>query len=222
MILEQVDLQDKKILDVGCGLGVWLNQFAKYTSAKNVYGSDIDEELISQIPANVAAPQNLKVCPAEELDFPDNTFDIVFTNEVLEHVEDDRKAVEEIVRVLKPGGKFVCFTPNRGWPFEQHGVFLGKKYIWGNIPLLPWLPKAVHNRFAPHVRNYTNEDIKRLFKGLPIEFKLHTHVFPGFDGLVRKFGVFGKLAQKAFHTLEKTPFHQFGISHFVVVQKKES
>ncbi len=218
-ITELVDLEGKKILDVGCGMGVWLNQFSKFTDPENVYGSDIDQDLIKEIPADIAPQTNLKVCPGEQLDFADNTFDIVFTNEVLEHVDDDRRVVEEIVRVLKPGGKFICFTPNRGWPFEQHGIFLGKKYIWGNIPLLPWMPKWVHMRLAPHVRNYNNSEVKRLFDGLPIQIIYHKHVFSGFDGLVRKLGPVGKGVQKVFHSAEKTPLHWFGISHFLIVEK---
>lgn len=218
---QQVDLKDKKILDAGCGQGVWLNQFAKFTAAENVFGADIDPESIEiakqnypEIPA-----ENIKVSTAEELQFDDNMFDVAFSNEVLEHVEDDDQAVSELIRVLKPGGKLIIFTPNRGWPFEQHGIFLNEKYIWGNIPLLPWLPKSFQRRFAPHVRNYTNGDIRRLVTRDNTRIIYHKHIFPGFDGMVRRFGIFGKAVQKCFHLLEKTPLHWFGISHFVVVEK---
>lgn len=221
LVGQQVDLKDKKILDAGCGQGVWLNQFAKFTAAENVFGADIDPESIDiakqnypEIPA-----ENLKVSTAEELQFDDNMFDVAFSNEVLEHVEDDDQAVSELIRVLKPGGKLIIFTPNRGWPFEQHGIFLNEKYIWGNIPLLPWLPKSFQRRFAPHVRNYTNGDIRRLVARDNAKIIYHKHIFPGFDGMVRRFGIFGKAVQKFFHLLEKTPLHWFGISHFVVVEK---
>jgi ubiquinone/menaquinone biosynthesis C-methylase UbiE len=216
-----VDLRAKHILDAGCGEGVWLEQFTKFTAPENIFGSDIDPDSIQKarqklenVPTN-----NLKVCPAEALDFPDNSFDIVFSNEVLEHVQDDRKAVQDAIRVLKPGGRLVIFTPNRGWPFEQHGMFIRGKYVWGNIPLLPWLPKRVSKVFAPHVRNYSNGDIKRLVNLPNARIIYHKHVFPGFDGLVRRFGVFGRVIQKLFHFLERTPLHWFGISHFLVVEK---
>ncbi len=139
---------------------------------------------------------------------------------MIEHVEDDRRVVEEVIRVLRPGGIFIQFTPNRGWPFETHGMFLFGKYIWGNVPLLPWLPKVFYKVFAPHVRNYTNRDIMKLFKGLPVEVILHTHVFPGFDGMVRRIGLVGKVVQRLFFFLEKTPLNWFGISHFIIVRKK--
>jgi ubiquinone/menaquinone biosynthesis C-methylase UbiE len=220
-VIEQVELKNKTILDQGCGEGVWLEAFSNFTDWKNIYGFDVDPESISKLSAlspQLSASQ-LKVCPAEKLEFEDDKFDIVFSNEVLEHVENDRKSVEEALRVLKSGGKFIIFTPNRGWPFETHGMFFRGKYIWGNIPFLPWMPKFVRKKFSPHVRNYSNGDIKKLFKGTEGKIVFHKHVFPAFDKLERKFGFVGKLFQKFFHTIEKSPLHFFGISHFVVVEK---
>jgi hypothetical protein len=120
---------------------------------------------------------------------------------------------------LKSGGKFIIFTPNRGWPFETHGMFFRGKYYWGNIPLLPWMPKFIFKKFAPHVRNYSNGEIRKLFQDSGWKIVYHKHVFPGFDGAVRRFGFFGKIIQKFFHMIEKTPFHFFGISHLLVVEK---
>ena len=85
---------------------------------------------------------------AEELPFADNFFDIVFLNEVLEHVEDDKRTISESIRVLKVGGKIIIFAPNRLFPFETHGIFIGKKYIFDNFPFLNWLPLKVRN-FLP-------------------------------------------------------------------------
>jgi 2-polyprenyl-3-methyl-5-hydroxy-6-metoxy-1,4-benzoquinol methylase len=231
IITELVDFKDKIIMDQGCGEGVWMSQFAKFTDTKNIFGSDIDPESISKVAADNPnlLTSNIKICPAEDLTFEDNKFDIVFSNEVLEHVNDDKKSVEEVLRVLKPGGKFIIFTPNRGWPFETHGMFFRGKYIWGNIPFLPWMPKFIRKKFSPHVRNYSNGDIKKLLKVNNLKpqtsnFKLtyHRHVFPAFDKLERKFGPLGKFMQRFFHWAEKTPLHFFGISHLVVVEKIDS
>lgn len=228
-IVQKIDLKDKKILDVGAGEGVWLGQFAQYTSPQNVYGTEYDPQQVvdmqdenSEVRSKYHIPrENIINCPAERLDFVDNSFDIVFSNEVLEHVNDDRKAVSEAIRVLKPGGKFIVFTPNRGWPFEQHGMFLKGKYYWGNIPLLPWFP-WLGRIFAPHVRNYGHFRIRALFKGLPIKVVSHDYVFPAFDRLSRKWGLFGKIIQKFFHLIENTPLKVFGISHFLIVEKLSS
>lgn len=223
---QKVNLANKKILDVGAGEGVWLGQFAQFTVPENVFGAEYDPQQVvdmkdpnSEIRRMYSIPeQNIINCPAERLDFPDNTFDIVFSHEVLEHVQDDKKAVSEAIRVLKPGGKFVIFTPNRGWPFEQHGMFFRGKYYWGNIPLLPWFP-WLGKALAPHVRNYGHWRVRGLFKGLPVRVVSHSYVFPAFDRLSVKWGIFGKVIQKLFYLLEKTPLKVFGISHFIIVEK---
>ena len=48
-----------------------------------------------------------------DIPFDDNTFDIILCNHVLEHIPDDRKAMSELYRVLKPGGKAICEVPMR-------------------------------------------------------------------------------------------------------------
>lgn len=220
IISKLVDFKDKKILDVGTGKGVWLNKFTEFTNAQNVFGLEYDSELAQEAKQKFPVPENILVGAAELMPFPDGFFDIVFSNEVLEHVQDDKKAVQEMLRILKPQGQIIAFTPNRGWPFEQHGMFFRGKYIWGNIPLLPWMPKFIRQKFAPHVRNYSNGDIKKLFKFENAEITYHKHVFSGFDGLARRFGRIGKFIQSFFHNLEKTPLHFFGISHLVIAKKK--
>lgn len=222
IIQKFVDLKNKKILDLGCGEGVWLNEFTKFTKKEMVFGSDYDEQQIKQIVEQnkVNIPkENLKICPAESLFFENDFFDIIFQNEVLEHVNDDQKTLNECFRVLKKGGILVFFTPNRLWPFEQHGMYLGKRYIWGNIPFLPWLPKVLYKRFAPHVRNYSTSELKKMLRQSGFIIEKNTFVFPGFDGAVRKFRFIGKVIQKKFHFLENTPFRIFGISHLFIAKK---
>ncbi len=227
-----VDFKDRKILDLGCGEGVWLREFAKLTGEQNVYGSDIDPESIQKaLDQNPEfKKENLKVSTAEDLQFESNMFDIVFQNEVLEHVVDDVKTIRECFRVLKPGGKIILFTPNSGWPFETHGMFIGKKYYWGNIPLLPWMPKSIYKKFAPHVRNYSNKELRMVIDSATRSFQesvegyeysiiYHKHVFPGFDGMVRRFGIVGRVVRGAILVLEKTPLHFFGISHLMIIEK---
>ncbi len=221
LMQQQVDFTNKRIADIGCGEGVWLDQFAKFTAKENVFGSDLDPESLAIARQNSHLdPHNIVESPAEKLPWADNSFDIVFSNEVLEHVNDDRQSVAEAMRVLVPGGKFIVFTPNRGWPFETHGMFWKEKYYWGNIPFLPWMPKAIRQKYSYHVRNYSNSDLEKLFAGLPVKIVYHQHIFPGFDGVVRRFGILGKLFQAFFWTIEKTPLHFFGISHFLIAEKE--
>ncbi|MEP7103931.1 MAG: class I SAM-dependent methyltransferase [Candidatus Dojkabacteria bacterium] len=235
LIKKYVDFSNKKVLDMGCGEGVWLEEFAKLSGFDNVYGSEYDNDQVVKLKEDlgkrkrengdrqpsVVNPKNIVNCPGENLVFEDDFFDIVFHNEVLEHVQVDLKTLQECFRVLKKGGLMVFFTPNRLWPFEQHGMFLGGKYYWGNIPLLPWMPNIIYKKFAPHVRSYWGSELKNMIKKSTSnsEFVKYTQIFPGFDGAVRRLGLVGKLIQKTFLFLEKTPLHIFGISHFVIVRK---
>lgn len=235
LIENRLQLKNKTILDMGCGQGVWLKEFAKITKPGNVFGSEYDVEQVTYIKdilssANDEQRQsdrflqipldNIRACPGENLDFKDSMFDIVFQNEVLEHVQDDLQTLKECLRILDSGGKLVIFTPNRGWPFETHGMFLNGKYYWGNIPLLPWMPKFIYKKFAPHVKNYGHWEIRKLIKKAGGKIVYHSHIFPGFDGMVRRFGLAGKIFKGIFHLLEKTPLHFFGISHFLIIERE--
>ncbi len=226
-ITKIVDLKDKKILDMGCGEGVWTFEFSKYTNPKNVFASEYDPEQVQRFKSmsleeRAGIPEeNFLNCPGESLAFEDNTFDIVFHNEVLEHVQDDQKTINECLRVLKPDGLMIFFTPNTLWPFEQHGMFFRGKYYWGNIPFLPYMPNFIYKKFAPHVRNYGSWTINKLLRSSSVanETVYFTQIFSGFDGLARKFGLIGRGIQKFVHFFDKTPLHIFGISHFVIVRK---
>lgn len=210
-----VDFKGKKVLDVGCGIGMFLSKFQELGG--DVYGVDVDERKIEIAKKTYS---NVFVSPAEKLDFADNTFDIVFSHETIEHVDDDKKAIEESLRVLKPGGLIVIFCPNIRWPFETHGIYVDGKYQFGNKFGVTYLPREKYKKLIPHVRNYSNKDLLGLFDKNQIEVVHHSHVFPGFDGLVNRAGVVGKIARTILDLLESTPLHYFGISHFLVVKKR--
>ena len=100
---------------------MYVSQFRQFSD--DVYGVDIDPDKIAQ--ASEWLP-NLRVSPAEELPFADESFDLILLNEVIEHVDDDRRTIVEAYRVLAPGGHIVVYAPNRLYPFETHGFFFGE------------------------------------------------------------------------------------------------
>ncbi len=108
----------------------------------------------------------------EDLPFATDSFDLILSNEVLEHVADDRACAAEMVRVTRPGGRIFIFAPNRWYPVEQHGIYWRGQYKFGNIPLVNYLPDALRDRLAPHVRTYTASQLRGLFRGLPVR-ELH-------------------------------------------------
>jgi SAM-dependent methyltransferase len=198
----------------GCGLGMYVEHLAPLGG--RIYGLDIDLERVQD--AGLRSP-GLVCGVGEHLPFPDNHFDLVLSHEVLEHVQDDRLAVQEIVRTLKPGGRLAVFVPNRGYPFETHGVYWRGRYRFGNIPLVNYLPRAWRNRLAPHVRVYSRADLERLFRGLPVRFVQRTVIFGAYDNIIARRPGLGRLIRGMLQTLETTPLRGLGLSHFWVVEK---
>ena len=214
LVRQWVNLENAHVLVDGCGIGMYMRAFHRFTP--HVYGIDIDPPIVQQ--AAQALPL-LSVAAGEHLPFPDDSFDFVFSHEVIEHVQNDHWTAAEMVRVLRPGGRIVIFCPNRLYPFETHGHFWRGKYHFGNTPLINWLPNPLRNRLAPHVRVYTASGLRRLFADLPVRVLHHAQVFPGYDKVVARRPRLGRWLRQTTYFLERTPLRCFGISHFLVLEK---
>lgn len=95
-----------RVLEIGCGLGTDGAQFAE--AGADYTGVDLTEaavELARKRFELFGLPGKFRTADAEQLDFPDETFDVVFSHGVLHHTPDINSAVREIHRVLQPGGK---------------------------------------------------------------------------------------------------------------------
>ena len=214
MVRRFVVLDGARVLDIGCGIGTYVRRFRQFSD--DVYGVDIEPDRVAEASRDLP---NISVAPGEALPFPDDFFDLVFSNEVIEHVDDDRATIREAVRVTKPGGTIVIFAPNRLYPFETHGAYILGRYRFGNIPLVNWFPDPIRNRFAPHVRAYTTRGIRSLFRGLPVRLVHHRVIYPGFDNVSARHRRLGGMLRRGLYTAENTPLHAFGLSHFLVVRK---
>lgn len=107
-IHEYEDFKGKKVLDVGCGNGYVSSLFAK--EGAYAYGIDITPtgiKLCQKRFQTMGLSGDFQVANAEDLPFKDNTFDCVTSMGVLHHVPNTEKAVQEIYRVLKPGGRLI-------------------------------------------------------------------------------------------------------------------
>jgi SAM-dependent methyltransferase len=202
------------LLDVGCGVGVYLRAFRSLS--QHVFGVEIEGERARDAAAHGAVAQ----APGERLPFAAHTFDLVLSHEVIEHVADDRACVAEMVRVLKVGGRLVLFCPNRLHPFETHGHYWRGRYHFGNTPLINYLPDTLRHRLAPHVRAYTSGRLRRLFDGLPVRILTHTQIYSGYDNLVARRPALGRLLRGVTYRLEQTPLRIWGLSHFLVAEKE--
>jgi SAM-dependent methyltransferase len=114
-----------RVLENGCGVGMYVEHMAPFGG--RIYGLEYDFERALEAAGRSTGILN---AAGESLPFPGGTFDLILSHEVIEHVQDDRLAVMEMVRTLKPGGRAVIFCPNRGYPFETHGVFWRAKQVW--------------------------------------------------------------------------------------------
>lgn len=128
--------ENAKLLDFGCGIGLTLSSLASFFS--HSVGCDVGEleimatkELIDLLGLNSSAV----LYNGKRLPFKDNSFDIVTSVEVIEHVSKPNTMLKEIRRVLKPDGILHITTANRWWIIEPHY----------KLPFLSYLPKNLAN-----------------------------------------------------------------------------
>jgi 2-polyprenyl-3-methyl-5-hydroxy-6-metoxy-1,4-benzoquinol methylase len=99
-----------KILEIGCGIGSVVFELSK--QGYDVIGTDISSEAITY---GLEKYRNVKleVQAAEELQFASETFDVVLSFDLFEHIARTERHVSEVFRVLKPGGYYLFQTPNK-------------------------------------------------------------------------------------------------------------
>lgn len=217
MIRAYLPMDGARVLDIGCGIGTYVEKFRALQAT--AFGVDVDAERVTR-GRHEKGLDTLALSVSEALPFPNAAFDGVLLHEVIEHVTDDRETIHQAQRVTKPGGVVIVFAPNRLYPFETHGAYFGKKYVFGNIPFIGYLPDGLRDKFAPHVRAYRSNDIRALFDGYNGEIIAHTQVYPGYDKIAARRQELAGLFRSVTYTLENTPLKSFGLSHFVVWRKK--
>jgi SAM-dependent methyltransferase len=203
------------ILENGCGVGMYVEHLSPFGG--KVIGLEYDFERAAE--AHLNSPHIINAA-GENLPLPAETFDLILSHEVLEHVQDDRAAACEMIRALKSGGRILLFVPNRGYPFETHGIYWKGKYYFGNKILVNYLPRVLRNKLAPHVRVYSTGDLQKLFEGLPVKIVERTIIFGAYDNIIARFGSFGRYLRGSLQFLERTPLKIFGLSHFWVIEKR--
>lgn len=168
----------KKVLEIGCGVGHDLMQFARagaYVSARDLTENAV--ELAIKNLKREGYSGDIKQGNAEALDFDDNAFDVVYSHGVLHHTVDTEQSISEVRRVLKPGGEAVIMLYNR--------------HSW--LALVAWLSgtNIEHaQKDAPIIRKYTTQECRDLFREFR-NLEIHVDRFP--KRTLKFNNLFGKL-----------------------------
>ncbi len=108
------------VLDLGCGSGMCSETIAGL--GHKVRGIDVSAEAIEKYNARGLDGQVMDV--EVGLDFPDESFDVVFSSEVIEHLVHYQRMLQESFRVLRPSGRLILTTPNSAfWIYRLLGLF---------------------------------------------------------------------------------------------------
>lgn len=107
-----------RVLDAGCGSGRLLDELRDYG---HVTGLDLNPDSVEI--ARSRGHEDVVQGPVEQLPWPDETFDVVISLDMVEHTPDDRVTLRELRRVTKPGGHFLMTVPALRALWSSHDVF---------------------------------------------------------------------------------------------------
>ena len=157
-----VDLRNKSVLDFGCGNGAQTVEFIG--SGCRITAVDIDQRDLDVLKDYLQSNNLNSIVPVRyggsTLPLDSGSFDLIVSYEVIEHVQNESQTLDELYKVLKPGGEMVISVPNKGWIFETHGANL-PLLPWNRVPFFSWLPHSIHSRYAK-ARIYKKNEITRL------------------------------------------------------------
>ncbi len=199
-------LKGDRLLDVGCAAGEYTRVLAEGFDATDAI--DIEPErlaVFSQALTHSAIADRIHVLnmSAEQLTFRDGAFDVVTAIETLEHVVDLDAALDEMRRVLKPGGYLLVTGPNRYFPLETHGwLWKGKRHSPASFPFLPWL-RPVHRKLAD-ARSFTVHSLRERVEPHGFQLIGSSYLMPPFDRKLK--------ALRALDKLERSPLRFFGLT----------
>jgi ubiquinone/menaquinone biosynthesis C-methylase UbiE len=140
--MEQAQLQNKSVLDVGCGYGFY-SLIAERLGASRIEGVDFSPEMIKlalEYKAKNESKVNYSIASMEKLPFPNNSFDVVISGMAMD-VEDLNPAFSELDRVLTKNGNVIFSVPhptNTHGKFDENGNFILNGYFKNGRYLSTW------------------------------------------------------------------------------------
>lgn len=168
--------RERDVLEVGVGAGTDFVQFAR--NGARLSGIDLTDAAVELVQKRLALEHleaDVRVGDAEELPFADASFDLVYSWGVLHHTPDTRKAVEEVRRVVRPGGEArIMLYSRRSW------VAYG---LWARYALAVGKPQrslaevVANHMESPGTKAYTSAELHDLFSSFG-SIELHRFVTP--------------------------------------------
>jgi len=135
IVKKYLDETGSRVLEIGAGTGRFGLQVAKDYLDKQVIITDVLDESLD-VARTLAAKLELQNVEYQKedvsgLSFPSNSFDLVIADVVIQHIENDQRAVNEMIRVLKPGGRVIITVMNSWNIHNLYKKLRGKKYEYG-------------------------------------------------------------------------------------------
>lgn len=168
--------KNKSILEIGCGVGTDLTKFSE--KGARVTGVDLAEKSIELAKKNFAynhLDADLRVMNGEKLEFDEDSFDVIYAHGVIQYTANDEKMIDEIFRVLKPGGEAIIMVYN--------------KYSWLNFMSKLFKTELEHED-APVLNKYSIWHMKKMLhmfsnvKIIPERFPVKTRLHQGLKAMV--------------------------------------
>lgn len=209
-LIESFAGNGQNVLEIGCGLGADSRYISKLGSKITSLDLSFDNVALTLKGMHLLELKGQGVCSdAENLPFKDNSFDIVYSFGVLHHTPDTKRAIDEVCRVLKPGGKCIVMLYHKGYAY----LYINLRFCLKRLSVSEDKLLSDHYDFTPLSKMYSKKDAQKLFsKFKDVKFEVTTFAFGGV-------GINPRL--RFLHKLLRNNFLMDKLGQFLIIKAKK-